>query len=123
MGLVATHALAVFALTVGVTRSLYRSFRALGPAQDTRERRAQRWTLVPVFVLLALLSLSTAGYASVQHAIVSYKTWASERDVQVPARYVYVAFSHPPVTRCILVLLSNGQRLTQILRRQGYFAL
>jgi hypothetical protein len=88
MALVAGHVIAAVILTVGVGRSLYRSKRALGPAQDTRERRHQRATLIPVFAILALLSLGSASYASLQHAVVSYKVWAGERDIAVPLRYV-----------------------------------
>ncbi|KAL6869554.1 hypothetical protein ACO1O0_000880 [Amphichorda felina] len=87
VALLAGHVLAAIILTVGVGRSLYRSYRALGPAQDTRERQAQRSTLIPVFATLALISLGAATYASLQHAILSYKTWATQLDVKLPVRF------------------------------------
>lgn len=86
VALVAGHVIAAVFLTVGVGRSLYRSKCALGPSQDTRERRHSRATLIPVFAILALLSLGSASYAALQHAVLSYKVWAGERDIAVPLR-------------------------------------
>lgn len=80
------HILAVASLTFEVGRSLYRSYRGLGPAQDTRERIALRSKLIPTFAVLALVSLGYATYASIQHAALSYKSWASVRELDVPTR-------------------------------------
>lgn len=86
VALLAGHIILAAGLTSAVARGLYQSQRALGPSQDTRERRVYRQHLVPVFAILALLSLATASSASLQHAILSYRTWASQRDIEVPVR-------------------------------------
>lgn len=85
VALLAGHLVLAAGLTSAVANGLYQSYRALGPSQDTRERRVYRRHLVPVFAILALLSLATTSSASVQHAILSYRTWASQRDIEVPA--------------------------------------
>lgn len=86
VALLVGHIVTAAGLTLAVARGLRQSQRALGPSQDTRERRDYRRHLVPVFSILALLSLATASSASLQHAILSYKTWAGQRDIQVPAQ-------------------------------------
>lgn len=86
VALLVGHLILAAGLTSAVANGLYQSYRALGPSQDTRERRVYRRHLVPVFALLALLSLATTSSASVQHAILSYRTWASQRDIVVPAK-------------------------------------
>ncbi|KAK3302216.1 uncharacterized protein B0T15DRAFT_487429 [Chaetomium strumarium] len=67
-------------LTVG--RSLYRSHKALGPAQDTRHRTAERSKLTVAFGSLAALGLVFAVTSSLDHLSLSYKVWASERGVE-----------------------------------------
>lgn len=84
----ATPVVASVVFTVGVGRSLLRSYRGLGPSQDTRERRAHRDKLLPVFSILALVSAVAALYTAIQHAVLSYKVWASLRNVEFPHRYV-----------------------------------
>jgi hypothetical protein len=72
--------------TVG--RSLYRSHQALGPAQDTRGRKAERTKLTTAFASLAALGLVFAVASSLEYLTLSYKVWASERGVVVPDSYV-----------------------------------
>ncbi|AEO57791.1 hypothetical protein MYCTH_2304416 [Thermothelomyces thermophilus ATCC 42464] len=67
-----------------VWRSLYRSHKALGPAQDTRTRTAERSKLTVVFGSLAALGLVFAVTSSLEYLTLSYKVWASERGVDVP---------------------------------------
>lgn len=86
VALVPAHALAAAGLTYGVARSLLRSHRGLGPAQDTRDRSIRRTRQVTTFAALVAVSLACAAYASVQYALLSYKVWASERDVDIPSR-------------------------------------
>lgn len=74
-------------LSFEVGRSLYRSYRALGPTQDTRERLTRRATLLPIFATLAAAGLLSAIYATERYATLSYKVWASQRDVKTPTRY------------------------------------
>ncbi|AEO69197.1 uncharacterized protein THITE_2119332 [Thermothielavioides terrestris NRRL 8126] len=68
--------------TVG--RSLYRSHKALGPAQDTRHRTAERGKLTAAFGSLAALGLVFAVTSSLDYLTLSYKVWASERGIEVP---------------------------------------
>lgn len=84
VAVVVGHVVASVLLSGFVGSSLYRSFQALGPAQDTRERRAQRAQLIPVFAALAAISLSSALYATFQHTALSYKVWASQRWDEAP---------------------------------------
>jgi hypothetical protein len=94
LAVVASHlALSVW-LSAAVGRSLYRSRYELRPAQDTRQRSASRSRNLPIFAGLAVLSLASAAYGALQYAALSYRVWASERDVPVPARYYGTAASH-----------------------------
>ncbi|KAK4039677.1 hypothetical protein C8A01DRAFT_36300 [Parachaetomium inaequale] len=68
--------------TVG--QSLYRSHQALGPAQDTRGRKAERTKLTTAFGSLAALGLVFAVASNLEYLTLSYKVWASERGVAVP---------------------------------------
>jgi hypothetical protein len=73
--------------TVG--RSLYRSHKALGPAQDTRQRSAERAKLTTAFGSLAALGLVFAITSGLDYLTLSYKVWASERGIQVPDSCVF----------------------------------
>lgn len=86
VAVVAGHVVASVVLSGFVGSSLSRSWRALGPAQDTRERRAQRAQLIPVFAALAAISLGSAVYSTLQHTALSYSVWSSQRGVEVPLR-------------------------------------
>jgi hypothetical protein len=86
VAVVVGHVVASVLLSGFVGSSLYRSFRALGPAQDTRERRAQRAQLIPLFAGLAALSLGSALYSTFQHTALSYKVWAGQRWDEAPFR-------------------------------------
>ncbi|KAH6624792.1 hypothetical protein B0J18DRAFT_457025 [Chaetomium sp. MPI-SDFR-AT-0129] len=68
--------------TVG--RSLYRSHQALGPAHDTRSRKAERTKLTTAFGSLAALGLVFAVTSGLEYLTLSYKVWASQRGVAVP---------------------------------------
>ncbi|KAF7559777.1 hypothetical protein G7046_g4381 [Stylonectria norvegica] len=81
------HLLAATYLTFEVGRSLYRAYRGLGPAQDTRKRLARRHALLPLFSGLALVSFAGALYTAVTYAILSYKVWASQHDVALPVQF------------------------------------
>lgn len=81
------HVLGAAYLTFEVGRSLYRAQRGRAPAQDTRRRSARRNALLPIFAGLASLSLLRAVNTAVQYGTLSYKVWASQHDVQVPARF------------------------------------
>ena len=89
-------------LTFEVGRSLYRAQRGLGPAQDTRQRTSRRHALLPLFAGLASLGLLRAIYTAVQYGTLSYKVWASQHDVEVPARYALIIRARN--TRSILIL-------------------
>ncbi|KAI9166921.1 hypothetical protein HJFPF1_03036 [Paramyrothecium foliicola] len=80
----ASHLAASVWLTVKVARSLDRSNREIAPAQDTRQRSARRSRNVPIFGSLALLSLAWAVYSTLRYATLSYRVWASERQIDVP---------------------------------------
>ncbi len=80
------HVIASIILTGFVGCSLYRSIRGLGPSQDTRKRRAQRAKLIPVFAGLAVISLGSAIYSTLQHLALSFLVWASQRGFEIPAR-------------------------------------
>ncbi|KAK3295877.1 uncharacterized protein B0H64DRAFT_321809 [Chaetomium fimeti] len=64
--------------------SLYQSHKALGPAQDTRNRKAERIKLTAAFGSLAALGLVFAVTSGLEYLTLSYKVWASERGVAVP---------------------------------------
>ncbi|KAG7125830.1 hypothetical protein HYQ45_012472 [Verticillium longisporum] len=83
---VGTHATSVAVLTAYVARSLYRSYTSLSPAQGTRERLTRRSILTPLFAGLAALSLALAGYTTSRYATLSYKVWADQRALEIPAR-------------------------------------
>lgn len=85
--------LASLGLTVRVGRSLWKSHRAWGPAQDTIERCRS----VTLFAGLAAVSLLCALYASGNRAVLSYRAWAYER-------------GHPASRRCLLPLCRCGAR-------------
>ncbi|KAL0930813.1 uncharacterized protein CTRU02_213548 [Colletotrichum truncatum] len=87
LSLVGGHAVAVAYLGFTVARSLYRSYQDLPPSQSTRKRLGRRSTLVPVFTGLALISLAVAGYWSFSYTKLSYRVWADQRGVQIPARF------------------------------------
>lgn len=88
MATAAGHGLGVVILTTLVARGLYRSYRELSPAQGTRERRSRRSAFTPLFAVLALASLVLAGHSTTKYATLSYKVWADQRAVEVPARCV-----------------------------------
>lgn len=71
-----------------VARSLYESHKALGPAQDTRSRKAERTKLTAAFGSLAALGLALAVTSTLEYWTLSYKVWAFERGVAVPESYV-----------------------------------
>ncbi|KAK3322142.1 hypothetical protein B0H66DRAFT_589920 [Apodospora peruviana] len=80
----ASHIAAAGYLTYTIALGLYRSQTALGPAQDTRLRTAQRQKLTSAFGSLAALSLILAIGSGISYLTLSYKVWASERGVAVP---------------------------------------
>ncbi|KAJ9151728.1 Tetratricopeptide repeat protein 1 protein [Pleurostoma richardsiae] len=71
-------------LTSTVGLGLYRSYKGLGPSQDVRARITRRKKLVPVFAVLAFISLILAGFSSATYAALSYRVWADERGIQIP---------------------------------------
>ncbi|KAM0284432.1 hypothetical protein ACHAQH_002008 [Verticillium albo-atrum] len=83
---VGSHAVSIVVLTTYVARSLYRSYSSLSPAQGTRERLTRRSILTPLFTVLAVFSLVLAGYSTSKYATLSYKVWADQRALDVPAR-------------------------------------
>ncbi|KAI1768730.1 hypothetical protein GGR53DRAFT_349844 [Hypoxylon sp. FL1150] len=87
LAVVYLHLTSIVYLTYAVGASLYTSYRSLGPAQDTRSRLAQRKTLVPIFLALAVAALSLATYTSATSASLSYKTWASEHGFDKPENF------------------------------------
>ncbi|KAH9884615.1 hypothetical protein F4778DRAFT_557354 [Xylariomycetidae sp. FL2044] len=74
-------------LTYAVGASLYTSYKALGPAQDTRSRLAQRKKLAPAFLAIAVVAFSVATYTTIASAVLSYKTWAYEHGLDLPQHY------------------------------------
>ncbi|KAH7170573.1 hypothetical protein EDB81DRAFT_876596 [Dactylonectria macrodidyma] len=84
---VASHIVVAVYLTVEAGRSLHRAYRGLRPSQDTRGRVARRNTLLPMFAILALISLTRAVYGSVSYAVLSYKVWASDHGVELPTQF------------------------------------
>jgi hypothetical protein len=79
-----SHVAAATYASYTVGRSLYRSHKALGPAEHTRHRTAQRAKLTAAFGSLAALGLVFAITSSLDYLTLSYKVWASERGIQVP---------------------------------------
>lgn len=81
-------ALSRFAVTVytsiTVGWSLYQSHKALGPAQDTRHRQADRTKLTIAFGGLASLALVSAFSSGWDYLRLSYRVWASERGIEAP---------------------------------------
>ncbi|KAJ4304329.1 hypothetical protein N0V88_001942 [Collariella sp. IMI 366227] len=64
--------------------SLYRSHKALGPAQHTRHRKSERTKLSVAFGSFAALGLALAISSGLEYLTLSYKVWASERGVSYP---------------------------------------
>ncbi|KAI0024845.1 hypothetical protein F4780DRAFT_723242 [Xylariomycetidae sp. FL0641] len=83
LALAGTQLTLIVYLTYAVAASLYTSYKALGPAQDTRSRLAQRKKIAPAFLALALAAFSTATYSAVASGIVSYKTWAYQHGLDM----------------------------------------
>ncbi|KAH6654181.1 hypothetical protein BKA67DRAFT_658500 [Truncatella angustata] len=88
LALSTTHLGLVVYLTYAVGASLYTSYKSLSPAQDTRRRQEWRKKLAPVFAGLAAVALVSTTYSSLSYAVLSYKAWAHERDVELPHRLV-----------------------------------
>ncbi|KAL2024450.1 hypothetical protein VTK56DRAFT_8261 [Thermocarpiscus australiensis] len=84
LALAVSHVGAAIWLSYTVGRSLYRSHKALGPAQDTRRRTAQRSKLTTAFGSLAALGLVLAITSWLSYLTLSYRVWASERGIQIP---------------------------------------
>lgn len=78
---VGLHILGVVCFIQRVASSLRRSYKALSPSQDVRLRLDMRRKLVPVFSVLAALALSSALYASLAYASLSFEVWADERGI------------------------------------------
>lgn len=79
--MVALHIISAVYFVQRVASSLRRSYRALPPSQDVRLRLDRRRKLVPVFSGLAALALSTAVYAGLAYASLSFEVWADERGI------------------------------------------
>lgn len=77
----AGHVLVTVYLLVTVIRSLRQAYRGLGSSVKTS-------SLLPLFAALALISLGRAVYGAADYGVLSYKVWASSRDVELPVRYV-----------------------------------
>jgi hypothetical protein len=73
-------------LTARIIKSLSRARRAISPAQDTRERTAQRSRNVSIFTTLAAASLGWTIWGVLRYATLSYKVWDHER-VGAPTRF------------------------------------
>ncbi|KAL2271579.1 hypothetical protein VTJ83DRAFT_950 [Remersonia thermophila] len=84
---VSRAAAAIYASFV-VGRSLYQSHKALGPAHHTRHRQADRAKPSVAFGSLAALALVFAISSTWDSLTLSYRTWASERGIQVPERWL-----------------------------------
>lgn len=82
-----SHVGAAVYLTYTVSRGLYQSYKALPPAQDTRQRIHKRRILAPIFGGLALLALATDVYYKLGYLTLSYKVWADEHGLAFPERY------------------------------------
>jgi hypothetical protein len=81
-----SHVAAAAYLTYTVSRGLYQSYKALPPAQDTRQRIHRRRILAPILGGLALLALTTDVYYKLRYLTLSYKVWADEHGLAVPER-------------------------------------
>ncbi|OIW33659.1 hypothetical protein CONLIGDRAFT_186964 [Coniochaeta ligniaria NRRL 30616] len=79
-----SHVAAAAYLTYIVSRGLYESYKALPPAQDTRQRIHRRCILAPIFGGLALLALATDAYYKLGYLTLSYKVWADEHGIAFP---------------------------------------
>ena len=55
----------------------------------------RRSKLLPTFAALAGLSLLLAAFAGLDHAKLSYQTWANARGIGVPNRFVLLSFYLP----------------------------
>lgn len=78
-----------------VLHTIYRSYAALPPSSATRHRQPSRKNYVRVFSALAIVSLALATYFGAKSAALSYKVWATERGIELPAGYVaYSLFSY-----------------------------
>ncbi|KAI0840547.1 hypothetical protein F5Y06DRAFT_263039 [Hypoxylon sp. FL0890] len=86
---VGIYLMSVVYLTYAIATSLYASYKSISPAQDTRSRIAQRKRLVPTFLGLAVAALGLATYTSVASASLSYRTWAYERGLDQPERFIF----------------------------------
>lgn len=75
----ALHASSAVYFTLSVARSLAHSYKSLSPSQDVRLRQDRRRKLVPLFSVLALLSLGTAIYSAYTYTELSYQVWADAR--------------------------------------------
>jgi hypothetical protein len=84
---VVSHVAAVIYLTGIIGLGLYRSYDELRPSQDTRLRIARRQKTIPVFASLALVALVLNSYYTSNYLVLSYKVWADERGIMIPARY------------------------------------
>ncbi|EAQ91045.1 hypothetical protein CHGG_02980 [Chaetomium globosum CBS 148.51] len=111
-------AVAVYA-SYTVARSLYQSHKALGPAQDTWNRKPERIKLTTAFGSLAALGLAFAVASGLEYLTLSYKVWACERDVPVPEstrhqfRHKRRGMSSMYPSKCI----ANLARIAQIIHR------
>lgn len=83
------HLITTSCLTALVARTLYRSYLALPPSSATRHRQLLRRNHVRIFVSLALLALVNAVWFGFSGATLSYRTWAAERGVELPDRFVF----------------------------------
>lgn len=68
--------------------SLLHSSHALPVSQDVKLRMSARRQLGWTFYALALLSFGVAAYAGVAYASLSFESWADERGVGSPPRFV-----------------------------------
>ncbi|KAH8890803.1 hypothetical protein GQ53DRAFT_782113 [Thozetella sp. PMI_491] len=84
---IASHFTAAAYATITICTGLRRSYRELGPSQDTRLRILWRSKLSPAFGSLAILSLLLTCYSSLRYATISYQTWADERGFDIPSSH------------------------------------
>ncbi|KAK4169485.1 hypothetical protein QBC43DRAFT_199403 [Cladorrhinum sp. PSN259] len=84
LALATSHVAAAAYLTYKVGRSLWKSHKALSPAQDTRHRVAQRSKLTTTFASLAALGLVFAVTSGYEYLKISYRAWAYDRGIEVP---------------------------------------
>ncbi|KAL8350336.1 hypothetical protein RB598_005585 [Gaeumannomyces tritici] len=116
VAVVATHGIAVMALTAVVCRGLYCSYWDLTPSQGARARQASRARLVPVFAALAALSLVVATKSAADYAALSYRVWADERGFESDGRFPYLSgnvtrwLSDTPIYRDAREIVSEKAR-------------